>query len=537
MVIAFLDSCAKSNLLNNNIPEAAKPRKKFYITTPIYYPNRPPHIGSGYTTVVADILARYYKSLGYEVYFLTGTDEHGMKLYKEAINKGTSPREFVDAMVPFFKRAWEALDIEYSRFIRTTDPDHEETVKEIMMKVYEKGDVYEDKYKGLYCVECERYYTLKDLIEGRICPIHLKPTEYLEMEVYFFRLSKYKDALIRLFKENDKFVLPEEKKQYLISEIESEGLKDVAITRPKWYLPWGIECPWDKNHVLYVWVDALLNYVSGIGYVSAPDVFRKFWPPDLQLIGKDILWFHAVIWPALLLSAGLEIPRTIFTHGFLTVDGKKISKSLGTDIDPVDLVKKYGSDTVRYYLARAIEFGEDGDFSESDLIRYHNNELVNEIGNLFYRVLSLADRYFGGIVPESPGLSNIDEEFLNTLERLLREYNECIEELRIHHAAMRIVMFAQTINAYINKTEPWSHWKKGDKEAVARIVKNCLDWIYVLNAIIYPFMPRAADKIAKQLGLEYIPRLCDIRLIGNLNPGHKLGEKTVLFSKIQTYTN
>lgn len=456
-----------------------------------------------------------------------------MKLYKEAKSKGISPKEFVDTMVLFFKNAWEALDIKYSRFIRTTDPDHEETVKEIVMRIYERGDIYKETYKGLYCVECERYYTPKDLLEGNKCPIHLKPTEYLEMEVYFFRLSKYEDIITRLLKEHDRFVLPEEKKQYLISEIEKEGLKDVAITRPKWYLPWGIECPWDKDHVLYVWVDALLNYVSGIGYKNAPDVFKKFWPPDLQLIGKDILWFHAVIWPALLLSAGLEIPKTIFAHGFLTVDGKKISKSLGTDIDPVDLVKKYGSDTVRYYLARVIEFGEDGDFSEKDLIRYHNDELVNEIGNLLYRVLSLAERYFGGIVPESSEITDVDKELLNTLGRILEEYNNYVKNLQIHHATMKILMFAQAINAYINRTEPWSHWKRGDKEKVARIVKNCLDWVYALNAMIYPFMPRAASRIAKQLGLESIPRLSEVKLIGNLKPGHKLGKKEILFSRIE----
>ncbi len=506
--------------------------KKFYITTPIYYPNRPPHIGSAYTTVIADILARYYESLGYEVFFLTGTDEHGMKLFKEAKNKGISPKEYVDSMVPFFKRAWESLDIRYGRFIRTTDPDHEETVKRIVMRIYEKGDIYKGVYRGLYCVECERYYTAKDLVDGRLCPIHLKPAEYLEMEVYYFRLSKYQDDLIRLYKENARFVLPAERKQYLIKKIEEEGLKDVAITRPRWYLSWGIECPWDSDHVLYVWVDALLNYISGVGYINDREKFEKFWPPNVQLIGKDILWFHAVIWPALLMSAGFELPQTIFAHGFLTVNGKKISKSLGTDIDPIDLVNKYGSDTIRYYLARAIPFGEDGDFSEKDLVRYHNDELANEIGNLIYRVLTLTERYFGGITPEASGLTDIDKEIIGELRKHLNEYHNFMKNLQVHHAVMRTIMFAQTINAYLNKTAPWSCWKKGDKDSAARAIRNSLDWIYVLTAMMYPFMPRTADKISKQLGLDSIPRLSDVRLTGNIKPGHKLGKKEILFKKL-----
>lgn len=512
--------------------DARVDQKKFYITTPIYYPNRPPHIGSAYTTVVADILTRYYESLGYDVFFLTGTDEHGMKLYKEAKSAGISPKEYVNKMVPFFKRAWSALNIRYHRFIRTTDPDHEETVRRIVMKVYDRGDIYKGTYRGLYCVECERYYTAKDLVDGKLCPIHLKPVEYLEMEVYYFRLSKYRDRLMDLYINNKRFVLPEERKQYLIRKIEDEGLKDVAITRPKWYLSWGIECPWDQNHVLYVWVDALLNYVSGLGYVRNKENFEKFWPPDIQLIGKDILWFHAVIWPALLMSAGFELPQTIFAHGFLTVDGKKISKSLGTDIDPIDLVRKYGADTIRYYLARAIPFGEDGDFSEKDLVRYHNDELANEIGNLVYRVLTLAERYFDNKVPESTGLSSVDKETLSEIQKRLNEYHDHMRNLQIHHAVMRVVMIAQIINAYLNRTEPWSCWKRGDKEAAARIIRNALDWIYILAATMYPFTPETATKISQQLGLDSIPKLGEVKLTGNLSPGHHLGKKQILFRKI-----
>jgi len=507
-------------------------RKKFYITTPIYYPNRPPHIGSAYTTVIADVLTRYYESLGYETYYLTGTDEHGMKLYREAKARNMSPKEFVDGIVPQFKKAWKALNIRYSRFIRTTEKTHEEVVKNIVMKIYEKGDIYRGTYRGLYCVECERYYTKKELLNGELCPIHRKPVEYLEMECYFFRLSKYKDNLLRLYRENRGFILPEERKNYIIRKIEEEGLKDVSISRPRWYLPWGIPCPWDEDHVLYVWVDALLNYVSGIGYLDNKELFDEFWPPDIQLIGKDIIWFHVVIWPAILLSLGMPLPRTIFAHGFLTVEGKKISKSLGTDISPVDLVEKYGSDAVRYYLCRAIPFGEDGDFSEKELVTYYNNELVNEIGNLAYRVMSLAERYFSGVVPEISGHTEVESETSRSIAEHLAKYHNFMRNLQIHHATIEIIHVAQLVNAYLSRTEPWKIWRKGDKDRVAVIIRHSLDWLYVIDAMMYPFMPNAAERLAKQLGLERPPNLRNIKVWGNLEQGHKLGKREILFKKL-----
>ena len=509
-------------------------RKKFYVTTPIYYPNRPPHIGSAYTTVMGDVLARYYESRGYSTYYLTGTDEHGMKLYRVAKKRGMSPKEFVDNMIPYFKNTWKNLNIRYDRFIRTTEPDHERVVKYLAMRIYEKGDIYRGTYKGLYCVECERYYTKKELIEGKMCPIHLKPVDYLEMDCYFFKLSKYKDDLLRIYRERENFILPVERKNYVIRKIEEEGLIDVSISRPKWYLPWGIECPWDKEHVLYVWMDALINYISGIGYLENEELFNKYWPPDVQLIGKDILWFHVVIWPALLLSAGLPLPKTIFVHGFLTVDGKKISKSLGTDIDPNDLVNKYGGDTVRYYLCRAIPFGEDGDFSEKELARYNNDELVNEIGNMVYRVLTLSEKYFNSIVPEISGHTKEESETSKKIEEYVNRYHKFMEKLQIHHAVMEMLHVAKSINVYLNKTEPWKLWKQGERERVAVIIRHALDWIYVLCAMMYPFMPDASKRIAEQLAIHDVPKLSAIRPWGNLKPGHKLGKREILFRKIET---
>jgi len=297
-------------------------------------------------------------------------------------------------------------------------------------------------------------------------------------------------------------------------------------------LPWGIECPWDKNHVLYVWIDALLNYVSGIGYGEDAQLFQKFWPPDVQLIGKDILWFHVVIWPAILLALDMPLPKTIFAHGFLTVEGKKISKSLGTDIDPIELVSKYDSDAIRYYICRAIPFGEDGDFSERELVTYYNNELVNEIGNLVFRVLSLAERYFNSVIPEISGHTELESETSKRISENVSRYHTFMQRLQIHHAVTEIIHVAQHVNAYLNRTEPWRLWKRGEREYVAVVIRHSLDWIYVLNALIYPFLPRAGKRLSIQLGLKSVPKLENLRVWGNFKPGHKLGKREILFRKI-----
>ncbi|MEX0569145.1 MAG: methionine--tRNA ligase, partial [Candidatus Njordarchaeota archaeon] len=281
------------------------------------------------------------------------------------------------------------------------------------------------------------------------------------------------------------------------------------------------------------WIDALINYISGIDFLKSKDKFDKLWPPDVQLIGKDILWFHVVIWPALLLSAGLELPKTIFAHGFLTVDGKKISKSLGTEIDPMDLVEKYGSDAVRYYLCRAIPFGEDGDFSEKNLRIYYNNELLNEVGNLAYRILSLAERYFGGVLPEISGHTDVESEVSSQIANHLSRFHRYMQDLQIHHAVMEVIKIAQRINVYLNKTEPWKLWKQDKKERVKVIIRHAVDWLYVLDAVMYPFMPKTALNIAKQLGLIEVPSLENIKIWGNLAPGHKLGKKEILFKKLE----
>jgi len=358
--------------------------KKFYITTPIYYPNDMPHIGHAYTTVAADVLTRWNKLLGKDVFFLTGTDEHGKKIENVAKSHNKTPKEFVDELVPKFKEAWKKLNIEYDYFIRTTDLQHEKVVQEILQKIYDKGDIYLGQYEGYYCTGCEAYYTEKDLIDG-CCPIHKKKIELLKEESYFFKLSKYQKKLLDLYEKNPEFLLPKNRKKEVINRVK-EGLNDLSISRTSF--KWGIELPFDKKHIAYVWADALTNYYSATRINGK----EKFWPADVHLIGKDILWFHAVYWPAILLAAGIKLPKTIFAHGWWTFNNEKISKSFGKVINVDELISIAGVDSARYFLLRNTTFGDDGDFSEKALIDRHNNELADKLGNLVSRVSALIEK-------------------------------------------------------------------------------------------------------------------------------------------------
>ncbi len=352
-------------------------KKTFYVTTPIYYPNDIPHVGHAYTTVAADILNRWHKIQGFKTRFLTGTDEHGKKIENVAKSKGKKPKEFVDELVPEFKDAWKKLNIEYDRFIRTTDKDHEAKVAEILNKVYKKGDIYLGEYEGLYCTGCEAYYTEKDLEDGN-CPIHKTKIERLKEPSYFFKLSKYRNELIRLYEKNPELILPSFRRKEIINRLK-DGLQDLSISRTSF--SWGVPLPFDKKHVCYVWFDALLNYISGAD---------GFWPADVHLIGKDILWFHTAIWHSILLSAGLKLPKSVFAHGWWTFNKEKISKSRGKVISVDELISIAGADSARYFLFRETVFGEDGDFSEKALIDRHNNELADKLGNLVSREIGRA---------------------------------------------------------------------------------------------------------------------------------------------------
>ena len=456
-------------------------RKKFYITTAIDYVNAEPHIGHAYQKIVADALARWHRLKGEDVFFLTGTDEYGKKVQRSAEKAGKTPKSFVNEVYKKFKQAWKALNINYNRFIRTTDSDHHKVVQDIIKKCNENGDIYKGEYEGLYCVGCERYYTEKDCPD-LICPIHKKPLEKLKEESYFFKLSKYQKFLLKLYKSPD-FVLPKERKNEVESRVK-QGLKDLSISRTSF--DWGIPFPLDKKHIVYVWFDALLNYYTATRKKGK----EKFWPANLHLLGKDNAWFHAVYWPAILKSAGIEIPKTVFVHGFLSFNGQKISKSLGNVISPKTLVEKYGSDTVRYFCLRQFPFatGEDGDFSEKALIERHNNELANKLGNLVSRVSALAEKY---------GIEKTPNKLLKKLK--LNEIEKSIENYELDKALNEIFAFIDGCNEYVDEKKLW---ETKDKKVLYELVES----IREIAKLLSPFIPESAEKISKIFKIDKIKK-------------------------------
>jgi len=451
--------------------------KKFYVTTAIDYPSAEPHIGHGYQKIVADVLSRWHKILGEDVWFLTGTDEHGKKIERIANEKKKKPKEFVDEVSRKFKKAWEALNIHPDRFIRTTDKDHVKLVQEVIKKCNGKGDIYKGTYKGYYCVDCESYVTEKDLVDGK-CPFHpKKQIELLEEESYFFRLSKYKEFLLELYEKHPEFILPKERRNEIIKRVK-EGLNDLSISRTSF--SWGIPFPLDKKHIVYVWMDALFNYLSGSGKNE------KYWPANVHLLGKDNSWFHCVYWPAFLKSAGYELPKTVFVHGFLTFNGQKISKSLGDAISPKTLAEKYGADSVRYFVCRQFPFaeGNDGDFSEQALVDRHNNELANKLGNLVSRVSSLI---------EKNGIEKCKNSLLKKLD--IKKIEILFENYEFDKILNDIFAFIDVCNEYVQDKKPWI---SGDK----KILYELTDSIKAIAILLFPFIPSASEKIAKQFGFE-----------------------------------
>jgi len=454
--------------------------KKFYVTTPIYYPNDVPHIGHAYTTIAADVLARWNKLQGKDVFFLTGTDEHGKKIQTAAKAKGKSPKKFVDELVPEFKKAWKKLNIDYDFFIRTTDKNHIKEVSKILQKVYDRGDIYKGEYEGYYCVDCEAYYLEKDL-EGGFCPIHKKKVELIKEESYFFKLSKYQKKLLEFYKKNPDFISPKKRSKEILNRV-NEGLRDLSISRTG--LKWGVPFPFDKNHVTYVWFDALTNYYSATQEKGK----NKFWPADVHLVGKDILWFHSVIWPAMLLSAGIELPKKVFAHGWWTFDREKIAKSRGKVINVDSLVSIAGTDSARYFLLRETPFGDDGDFSEKALISRHNNELADKFGNLVSRVSNLI---------EKNGTEKTENKLLKKLN--LKKIEKQIDNYEFDKALNEIFSFIDSCNEYVQKNKIW---ETKDKKKLYELKESILRVAWLL----WPFIPETSEKIKKQFSAKKIKK-------------------------------
>jgi methionyl-tRNA synthetase len=464
---------------------------KFYITTPIYYVNDVPHIGHAYTTIVSDVLARWHRLSGKDVFFLTGTDDHGKKVATAAANAGKTPQQFTDSVVKRYHEAWKRLDISNDDFIRTTEPRHEKVVTEIIHLMQKAGDIYKGQYEGWYCVPDESFWTETQLVNGK-CPECGREVEVVKEESYFFRLSKYQSALLDLYKKNPDFISPRNRRQEIINRVES-GLKDLSITRET--VKWGIPYSGDNKHTLYVWIEALINYLSGIDYPNAK--FRKFWPADVHMMAKEILWFHSVIWPAILISCKLPLPKRVFAHGWLTIDGQKMSKSRGNVVDPIKLTDKYPVDTVRYFLVREIPLGDDGDFSEKALVSRINGELASDLGNLASRVLTLAERCTPlkeGDKSRLPAIVGKDELSKNLDFAKIQDY---VDNIELHHAINEIFAFIRSVNKYINEKEPW---KLQGKE-LEQVVYNLLESLRVISILISPFMPSTSEKLNSQLGV------------------------------------
>ncbi len=455
--------------------------EKFYVTTPIYYVNDKPHIGHAYTTIIADVLARWHRLNNEKVFFLTGTDEHGGKIEKAAAEKHKTPKELVDENSQRYKAAWEKLNISYDKFIRTTDEYHESAVKEFIKKVWNKGDIYKGEYEGFYCLPDERYITETELVNGK-CPDCGRDVQKIKEEAYFFRLSKYKEQIVKLIKNG--LIIPEKNANEILSRLNGE-LKDLDITRKS--VSWGIKFPFDESHSVYVWFDALLNYLSALNWPDGSE-FKEFWPADVHLVGKEIVWFHSVIWPAMLLSADLPVPKNVMAHGWWTVEGRKMSKSLGNVVDPIEMVDKYSADAFRYFLIREKPTWEDGDFSESALKERINGELMANLSNLVARILTIAER-FEGKIEGNPEI----EDFIKKQEII-----EKFEKKDLYSALNLIFDSIRKINKYVNDKEPW---KLQGKE-LANVLYNSLEAIRVIAIFLKPFMPSTAEKIEKKLGIK-----------------------------------
>ncbi len=486
-----------------------KREKNFYVTTPIYYVNDVPHLGHAYTTVAADVIARYNRQKGVKTFFLTGTDEHGLKIQKAAEEKGLLPKELADKTHLAFKKLWEVLNISYDRFIRTTDEDHIKAVMHIFQKCYENGDIYLSKYEGWYCVGCEEFKTETEIKElDYMCPIHKRKCEKIEEESYFFRLSKYTDKLLKLYEERPDFIKPDFRRNEVISFVK-QGLKDLSVSRKRDRVKWGIPVPFDPNHTIYVWFDALTNYLTAVGYPDTDsEMFQTFWPADYHIVGKDILRFHAVYWPAFLMSAGLDIPETVFAHGWWTVEGHKMSKSLGNVVDPFEAAKEYGVDELRYFLLREVPFGLDGDFSKKAVIGRINADLANDLGNLFSRSLTMINKFKSGKIEACGEYTDLEKEYKELFLYTVENFDKHLENLEYSKALELVWEFIDFLNKYIVKTEPW-RLNKEKNPYLNTVLYVLADGLRAITWMLKPFMPNKMEKAQKMLGLSNLPEVVE----------------------------
>ncbi len=477
-------------------------KKTYYITTPIYYPSAKLHIGHALTTVMADTMTRYKRMQGYDTYFLTGSDEHGLKIERSARAAGKTPQEYVDEIVAGFQYLWKRLDISHDDFIRTTEERHQKVVQHIFRKIYEKGDIYLSSYEGWYCTPCEAFFTERQVGENRLCPDCQRPVELVQEESYFFKMSQYQDRLLKFIEENPDFIQPVSRRNEMINFIKG-GLEDLCISRTTFN--WGVPVPINEKHVIYVWFDALTNYISALGYGSENDEsYQKYWPADVHLVGKDIVRFHTVIWPTILMAAEIPLPKQVFGHGWLLLESGKMSKSKGNVVDPIELIEKYGAAAIRYYLLREIPLGMDGYYSEDSLIKKINTDLANGYGNLVSRTVAMIEKYFGGIVPAPQGVEGeYDQELLRLAETTPQEAAGYYEKLDFANALATVWRLINRANKYIDETMPWALAKDpARKERLGTVLYNLLETIRLVTVMLTPAMPEIPPLVWAQIGAD-----------------------------------
>lgn len=510
--------------------------KNFYVTTPIYYVNGDPHVGSAYTTIAADVLARYKKSKGFDVFFLTGTDEHGQKVEEAAKMRDLTPQAWTDSMAPRFIDMWKALDINYTDFIRTTEPRHKEAVKKIIKTVYDKGDIYKGEYEGKYCVSCETFVPENQIVNENHCPDCGKELRMVKEESYFFKMSKYQDALLEHIESHSDFILPHSRKNEVVSFIK-QGLQDLSISRNTF--EWGIPIEFAPGHITYVWFDALTNYLTAVGYENNPELFDKFWnnAEVVQLLGKDILRFHAIIWPCMLLSAGVKLPDKIVAHGWWTAEGEKMSKSKCNVVAPLDEVAKYGVDAFRYCLMREVNFGNDGDYSTSSIVTRINSDLANDLGNLLNRTLGMYGKYFNGTVVKGEVFEPIDETVKTLWNDTVTTVDYHMNRVEFSKALEAIWKFISRMNKYVDETAPWLLIKDEAKnERLATVMNFLVQALYKVAVLTAPYMPTASQKIWNQLGFSNNILEVKVESVDGwnlLNEGHILGTAEPIFPRLE----